>query len=112
MPWNFSGIDLAELEQILDEYNALINQTRTLQTNLGEPRFQVPTGRYVAMADERPTAGQVQYVPPVPEQTAEVKAVIELAKAYKEMMKENYEYRCKRPEKELLAKLFSALDKV
>lgn len=107
MPWNFTGIDLSELEQILDEYNQLLNTPRVVQM---PP--EMPTGRYVAMADERRNAGQVQYIPPAPEQTAEVRAVIELAKAYKEMMKENYEYRCKRPEKELLAKLFAALDKV
>lgn len=106
MPWNFTGIDLTELEQILDEYNQLLNTPRVVQM---PP--EMPTGRYVAMADERPTAGQIQYVPPI-QQTAEVGAVIELAKQYKEMMKENYEYRCKRPEKELLAKLFAALDKV
>ena len=98
MPWNYS---FEEIELLLDEYTNLINR----ELSPGE-------GRYVAIPDERRNAGQVQHIPSPPQQTAEVKEVLALAKQYKEMMQDNYEYRCKRPEKELLAKLFAALDKV
>ena len=101
MPWNIPNFDFAEMEAILEEYNALLNQ------ELGPGQ-----GRYVALPDERRNAGQVQHIPSPPQQTAEVKEVLALVKQYKEMMQDNYEYRCKRPEKELLTKLFAALDKV
>lgn len=100
---NFN-FNVEEIEALLEEYNRI--RTVDIADHYNDGSRYIPVGNY------SPSPASVQYLPAPPRMPEEVKEVIDLAKRYKAIMLENYQYRCKRPERELLEKLFAALEKV